>query len=265
MSKNVLIGALVVVIIILAVILLVPKNQDNNNFGAIYSPSPVISPVPSPSQTLPKASQGVVIDKITVLSPNGGEVYVPGDILKITWKAPQTLQEVEISISQNCPKGALIPCSSVENFYQVFRTGNTGSFSWQIPLTIPMGSYYSIAIADEFAMHGRYSDSSDLTFTIITKKFKEDSQKYQQQQNQDRIKNDVQKIEALQTLFETRKGYYANSITQLSVDLQEQLPQPPAGVIYSTNAIRSCAEGTYLTTIGLKNPYCFDNKTGAEL
>lgn len=167
MSKNVLIGALVVVIIILAVILLVPKNQDNNNFGAIYSPSPVISPVPSPSQTLPKASQGVVIDKITVLSPNGGETYTPGDILKITWKAPQTLQEVEISISQDCPKGAITPCSSANNFYQHFRVANSGSFSWLIPSTIPAGSYYFVSVADEFAMNSRYNDSSDSRFSIL--------------------------------------------------------------------------------------------------
>lgn len=169
MSKNILIGALVVVIIILAVILLVPRNQDNNNLGVIYSPSPVISPVASPSPTpaLPRVSQGVVIDKITVLSPNGGEVYAPGDILKITWKAPQTLQEVEISISQDCPKGATVSCSSANNFYQNFRVANSGSFSWLIPSTIPAGSYYFVSVADEFAMNSRYNDSSDSRFSIL--------------------------------------------------------------------------------------------------
>lgn len=163
-----LVGTLIIAIVIVGFIASIPsiRNTENQPTSTVSPSLETVLPTISiqPSTIIPSASP--VVDKITVISPNGGEVYVPGDILKITWKAPDILKEIEISISQNCPKGAQASCSSTSDFYQYFRVANSGSFLWLIPSTIPAGSYYSVSISDEFAMNSKFNDSSDGYFEI---------------------------------------------------------------------------------------------------
>lgn len=136
------------------------------------SPSPEASSTPSPvipNMSSAQESQRSSINKITVLSPNGGEVFTTGELMKILWDAPTELREVEIAISSSCPKGDV--CSPANDFYQTFKAPNTGSYLWLIPKDTTEGetsyTYFSVTIADEFAMHSKYNDSSDSTFTIL--------------------------------------------------------------------------------------------------
>ncbi len=263
MNKNILIGVLVVVVIGLGIIGWLYWDAQRNIIVEKWD-VPEISTTPSSS-----ATQSVK-QSIAVIYPNGREQLEFGDRVSIKW-SPKNISSTE-SVQISLVYGTDGPSEVIA------RVKNTGIYIWKIdnlPAPIPPSSQgYSIKI--EYPVNESYecyddpsclykplaADSSDGLFTIS---IKQASQNYQQQQNQDQIKNDVRKIESYQTLFETMKGYYANSSTQLNAEFQGQLPQPPTGVVYLTNVVKSCAEGAYLTTIGLKNPYCLDNKTGAEL
>jgi len=97
---------------------------------------------------------------ITVLSPNGGESYIPGKTYDITWKSTD-VNNVSIWLAR---KGAsdvaeLITGSS-------FIPSSLGKYSWTIPTTnndINSGGQFKVVVSDKNSIP---SDSSDNYFTI---------------------------------------------------------------------------------------------------
>jgi len=92
---------------------------------------------------------------ITVLSPNGGESYQPGNTVNIAWTVNSNASNVALSVDDttgNLANEGLIDVSAP----------NTGSYSWTIPQNFPVGSY-KIHITSS----GK-EDSSDNYFTIVS-------------------------------------------------------------------------------------------------
>lgn len=106
-------------------------------------------------------------DTITVISPNGGEVWVPGSIQVIKW-------------SSTSPTGTLGPNVKIQLWKDggvkleiVYSTPNTGSYTWTIPSTLTTGTNYSMLIMgctlDTAGKCTAYiTDMSDIDFTIGT-------------------------------------------------------------------------------------------------
>ncbi len=92
---------------------------------------------------------------LTVTAPNGGEVFYSPSPCTITWTAQDMEGDIDISLYQN---GAL---------YSAIGTvdASTGSFTWDIPRTLPTGHDYTIHISQE----NTAEDTSDTAFSIIKK------------------------------------------------------------------------------------------------
>ena len=102
---------------------------------------------------------------ITVLSPNGGEVFHQGDQMLIYWKSSGNIPIVDINV------GTYLP--SVGNPYFVSHPyvaqgiANSGSFTWSIPFDFPIGANYVIWIGIPTGSSTRPSDQSDRPFSIV--------------------------------------------------------------------------------------------------
>lgn len=97
---------------------------------------------------------------ITVVSPNGGEKLVYGNITSIVWDASSILS-----------KSVIIQLLKGGNVYSVIASvvpqgTDTGRFiySWTVPSTIPYGTDYAVRISD--ASRLALSDQSDGNFTV---------------------------------------------------------------------------------------------------
>ena len=101
---------------------------------------------------------------ITVLSPNGGEIYKAGNTMKINWIATNT---ENIAISVNTPDGFLAPYGTSGAIIGALIPNN-GSYLWTIPQAFPAGTYrISATIPYNSATKLSGKDLSDSTFTII--------------------------------------------------------------------------------------------------
>lgn len=101
-----------------------------------------------------------VAPSLTVVSPNGGEKLVHGNIISIIWDASSVLS-----------KSVIIQLLKGGNVYSVIASAvpqgtDTGRFiySWTLPSTIPYGTDYAIRISD--ASNASLLDRSDGNFTI---------------------------------------------------------------------------------------------------
>ena len=92
-------------------------------------------------------------ETITLVSPNGGEIFVPGQAVPINWTSSGVVGNVKISIHLAGKPPRLIASS----------TANDGSYSWTVP-TYPAGSEYSIRI--ESVTSPTVFDVSDGPFSI---------------------------------------------------------------------------------------------------
>lgn len=95
-----------------------------------------------------------VINKLTVLSPNGGESLLRGSISPITWSSTGTTgSTIKIMIR----RGTSV--ATISN-----STANDGHFDWTIPM-YPVASNYSIEISS--ILDPTITDSSDANFGLI--------------------------------------------------------------------------------------------------
>ena len=135
-------------------------NSANSVIGT-YRATVQIPPTSSGQQTW---------SQVTVLSPNGGESFVAGQQMTITWKTTTgTFQflptsNVKIYLEQSNPGQSNIVKATFDNL------PNSGSANVTIPSTIPAGSNYKAYVqvyAEAPAPTGSaQADDSDSTFTI---------------------------------------------------------------------------------------------------
>lgn len=91
---------------------------------------------------------------ITVLSPNGGETYLEGQVYKIKWNATKGVNRVMIGLQGPSSRTILASTSA-----------STGFYSWTVPTDIVASSTYKILIGD---IDSSVNDESDDYFSIMT-------------------------------------------------------------------------------------------------
>lgn len=111
----------------------------------------------SDNSNSPFRISGVTLEnRITVLSPNGGEVFVRGTAVQIRWDSVgQVGSSVKIVLRRGAYTGTLFGA-----------TPNDGIHNWNIPSTYPVASGFTIEISsvDDPAI----VDGSDTAFSIVT-------------------------------------------------------------------------------------------------
>lgn len=111
---------------------------------------------------------GCINQKITIVSPNGGEIWTKGQKIQITWNAAKEIKFVNIRL-------AISGNENSQNFNAaiISNTLNTGNYEWTVQdlyaevwgiNDLPPSDKYFIMIED--AEHNNIHDSSDTTFTI---------------------------------------------------------------------------------------------------
>lgn len=96
------------------------------------------------------------VDRITVLSPNGGESLVRGTTVEITWSSTGNVGTAVKLVARKGTNSSQLAGS----------TPNDGSYLWKIPSTYPIGPGMVIEITSISAPG--ITDSSDSSFTIIS-------------------------------------------------------------------------------------------------
>lgn len=112
-------------------------------------PPPIIPPIPPPPPIPP-------IPPVTVLSPNGGEMWAQGSQQVIAWKS--TTQESFF---------ARINLTGASYSLIFSQTPNDGSESWLVPSTIPTGNYRISVSLCRSNNDCFWNDFSDAPFSII--------------------------------------------------------------------------------------------------
>ncbi len=91
---------------------------------------------------------------ITVLSPNGGEVWQVGTTHQITWNSTGSVPVVDITTTD------------IPGRYIASSISNNGSFNWAIPSDFPPGQY-RLRITTPIGDVNRPSDESNASFSIV--------------------------------------------------------------------------------------------------
>ncbi|MCX6723345.1 MAG: hypothetical protein NT094_04785 [Candidatus Staskawiczbacteria bacterium] len=105
---------------------------------------------------------------ITVISPNGGEVFTKGQNAKIMWHASKDIKSVNIYLQ-------ILGNEDSQNFNAAVASNvvNTGNYNWVVQelysevwgiKTLPVSDKYIIVIED--SQHNNIYDASDSTFSI---------------------------------------------------------------------------------------------------
>ncbi len=170
MNKNIVIGILVLIIIAIsgyaiwktatpAPVIQIDGSQSNLN----ETPQTLSSQV----TTTTSSSTASCNPSITVLSPNGGETYIAGQQITITWKSCNVKTQVGVTLlgfagfnSSGNPNS-----TSNENFLGGWISGTSGSEVVTIPSTITSGKYI-IEISTPPDSNSGAEDFSDNSFTI---------------------------------------------------------------------------------------------------
>ena len=100
--------------------------------------------------------QGPIPGTVTVLSPNGGEVFYKGQIQLITWKSYEFDSKVKIRISSD---------GGNTFFSEISNINNTGVYAVLVPNDAQSGQDYKIRI--EAQSDSTKFDESDGTYTIV--------------------------------------------------------------------------------------------------
>lgn len=124
-----------------------------------------------PSQTN-QTNQSPVVSKLTVTSPNGGEILMLGKQTLINWNnsTSSTKENVSISISnEHCSinSSGLKTCLAIYTVPTVIASdlANTGRYSWT-PKDISSGKQYFILVCQK-SSDDKKCDRSDNVFTVI--------------------------------------------------------------------------------------------------
>ncbi len=102
-------------------------------------------------------SDMVIPTSIAVTSPVGGESYLQGSTQTITWTTTNFTGDVKIELTGSNPSVI------------VAAVANTGSYTWDIPVTLAVASDYKVMISD--AVDGDPMGESAAVFSITEKPF----------------------------------------------------------------------------------------------
>lgn len=95
--------------------------------------------------------------ELTVISPNGGEVWLHGTVQTIVWVADESQMPFKIELYR-----AAVLVTPIADM--VFHSGSYGSYMWVVPPWLPEGNHYRIKI--ESLLNPGYFDWSDHDFSI---------------------------------------------------------------------------------------------------
>ena len=98
---------------------------------------------------------------VTVIAPNGGELYIDGQLVEIDWSATdqQIIPSIDILLSRSGPGGPFETLASA--------IGNSGAFLWHPTLPATTNAYIKIVALDGNGNPGQ--DLSDLPFSITAR------------------------------------------------------------------------------------------------
>lgn len=97
--------------------------------------------------------------RITVLSPNGGEIWEPGKTYRIRWSSQNVQPEVNILFKPSP--------DSIENYLIIPKVPNTGSYNYTVPENQEKDlNVYIVITAKQIKDDNWVKDSSDYYFTI---------------------------------------------------------------------------------------------------
>jgi peptidoglycan hydrolase-like protein with peptidoglycan-binding domain len=102
---------------------------------------------------------------VTVVSPNGGEVYKIGDIINIKWSSNNSTAKVKVLLLQDLDQNGSFEISTQITSSYI----SSNAISWNIPSTVKPGSRSRITIiSDKYNANYRLAnDESDATFSIV--------------------------------------------------------------------------------------------------
>ncbi|MCX6010195.1 MAG: Ig-like domain-containing protein, partial [Chloroflexi bacterium] len=96
---------------------------------------------------------------VSVMSPNGGEVWATGDQQNVTWEAQDNVGISSINILYSIDEGLTWTLIADDQ-------SNSGSYSWIVP--DKPASTYKVKVIALDAENNQREDSSDSTFTVIS-------------------------------------------------------------------------------------------------
>jgi hypothetical protein len=108
--------------------------------------------------------------QISVLYPNGGEVFKPGQHVKITWKDITNHQTIKLMVvAGKVADGHYTNNGSMgtSRGYQIYSGPNIGSFDWIVPTEYPGEGNYLIRISSAAGQGSDSLDYSDNYFMIV--------------------------------------------------------------------------------------------------
>ena len=124
--------------------------------GFLVEISSVSAPAIADTSDLPFTVSNVLPPggSITVATPNGGEVYLPGNTVPIAWTWSGAVGgDVRINLQQGA-----------QTFVLIASTANDGAFDWTVPQAQAAGANYTIAITS--LSDAGITDTSNAAFTI---------------------------------------------------------------------------------------------------
>ena len=83
---------------------------------------------------------------ITLISPNGGEVWQQGQTYQVTWQRTNFNDEVAINLLDYTPGTRYGMQYGITNGVSIRTAPGQTIFSWTIPASIPPGDYYKVSI-----------------------------------------------------------------------------------------------------------------------
>jgi len=126
---------------------------------------PPVSPVQNTTQGAGAGNQNnssPTQPSVTLLSPNGGEVWQQGQTYQVTWQRANFNDEIAINLLDYTPGARYGMQYGITNGMNIRTIPGQTSFSWKIPTSVPVGDYYRVSIGS-----GAVNSMSSNYFTIV--------------------------------------------------------------------------------------------------
>lgn len=156
-----------------------PKNEvaDNSNYTQpVTNNTPAQQQTPPPTnnsqqqQTPPStpSSTPACATSITVLSPNGGEVYSNTSALKVTWKSCKIPADATLAVELLYGTDGIMTAFVPNTGSHTFQLSPTTLMNPPVPPSQPVtyGKHFKVQVGTSPGTSPNYHDSSDNLFTI---------------------------------------------------------------------------------------------------
>jgi opacity protein-like surface antigen len=117
----------------------------------------------------PVTTRPIALPSVRVASPNGGQIYHVGDIMKIKWDSKNVPAETKLSIELTRLINTIDGVGYTGSGIIASAVAPSGSINWIIPKTLGESDQYQIRIGGSVAGdEGKgFWDTSDTTFSIL--------------------------------------------------------------------------------------------------